>query len=122
MNDQNQTAMAQQLQELDELYYTAPQALYEDALHLAVTQLTEMLPGLTIAYAEVWGEGSTQIQHGGMRHVLMPIERVGRKSYQASGEEGLTQRKRTGRVEEYADPSSLQGAFDHAYHTMFASV
>jgi hypothetical protein len=74
MNNQNQPTITDQLHELDDLYYTAPQALYEATLHLAVTQLAEMLPGLTIAYAEIWSEGSARIQHGGMRHVLLPTE------------------------------------------------
>lgn len=74
MNKNIQSPFAQQLIELDELYYTAPQTLYEATLHLAVTQLAQILPGLTIAYAEIWSEGSAQVQHGGMRHVLMPIE------------------------------------------------
>lgn len=74
MNDQQQLTTAEQLQELDELYYTVPQAVYEAFLHLAATQLEYMLPGLTIGYAEIWSEGSAQIRHGGMRHVLMPIE------------------------------------------------
>lgn len=67
-------SISQQLQELDELYYTLPTAVYEAFLHLAVTQLASMLPGLTIGYAEIWSEGSAQVQHGGMRHVLMPLE------------------------------------------------
>jgi hypothetical protein len=74
MNTPHQSTITEQLQELDELYYTSPQATYEATLQLAVTQLEHILPGFTIGYAEIWSEGSAQVQHGGMRHVLMPIE------------------------------------------------
>jgi hypothetical protein len=71
-----QLTTSEQLQELDELYYTIPQDIYEAELHLAVTQLAYILPGFTIAYAEIWSEGSERIQHGGIRHVLTPIEYI----------------------------------------------
>ena len=73
MNTPHQLTITEQLQELDKLYHTASQAIYEAALQLAVTRLACTLPGLTIAYAEIWNEGSSQIQHGGMRHVLMSV-------------------------------------------------
>lgn len=74
MNDQNQTAIAQQLQELDELYYTASLALYEATLYVAIAQLEHILPGFTIAFAEIYTIGSERQAHGGMRHVFMPTE------------------------------------------------
>jgi hypothetical protein len=74
MNEQNQTTIAQQLEELDELYYTAPLALYEATLQLEIAQLEQILPGFTIAFAEIFTVGSEREQHGGMRHVFMPIE------------------------------------------------
>ncbi len=75
MNEQNQTTFAQQLEELDELYYTAPLVLYEATLQLEIAQLEQILPGFTIAFAEIFTIGSERQAHGGMRHVFMPVER-----------------------------------------------
>jgi hypothetical protein len=72
---QIQTPLTQQLHELDELYYTAPLAVYEAALQLAVKQLQQVLPAFTIAFAEIATAGSERQAHGGMHHVLMPTER-----------------------------------------------
>jgi hypothetical protein len=75
MNNQNQSTIKQQLQELDELYYTASLALYEATLQLAIVQLEHILPGFTIALAEIYTVGSERETHGGMCHVFMPVER-----------------------------------------------
>ena len=75
MNDQNQLNIAQQLEELDELYYTASLTLYEATLQLEIAQLQHILPGFTIAFAEIFTVGAEREQHGGMRHVFIPIER-----------------------------------------------
>lgn len=75
MNNQNQPTIQQQLQELDELYYTASLALYEATLQLTIAQLEYILPGFTIALAEIYTIGSERETHGGMCHVFMPVER-----------------------------------------------
>jgi hypothetical protein len=75
MNNYIQSPLTQQLEELDELYYTASLALYEATLQLAISQLERMLPGFTIAFAEIFAIGAEREQHGGMRHVIMPVER-----------------------------------------------
>lgn len=75
MNDQNQSIIYQQLQELDELYYTVPLAIYEATLQLAIAQLERMFPGFTIAFAEIYTIGSARQAHGGMCHVIMLEER-----------------------------------------------
>ena len=75
MNEKNQTTFAHQLKELDELYYTAPLALYESTLQLEIAQLEQVLPGFTIALAEIFTVGVERKQHGGMMHVFMPVER-----------------------------------------------
>ena len=75
MNNQNQTNIHQQLQELGELYYTAPLAFYEAMLQLAIAQLEQILPGFTIAFAEIYTIGSERQAHGGMNHVFIPVER-----------------------------------------------
>jgi hypothetical protein len=75
MNNHIQPPLTQQLEELDELYYTAPLALYEATLQLEIAQLEQILPGFTIALAEIFTVGAEREQHGGMRHVFMPVER-----------------------------------------------
>ena len=75
MNNRDRTPTQQQLYELDELYYTAPLAVYESALQSAINQLEQAFPGLTIAFAEIYTTGSERQVHGGMCHVLMPTER-----------------------------------------------
>jgi len=74
MQDQ-QLTINQQLQGLDELYYTARLAIYEAALQSAIHQFEQAFPGLTIAFAEIYTVGSKRLTHGGMCHVLMPGER-----------------------------------------------
>lgn len=74
MNNQDQTSLTRQLEELDELYYIASLALYEATLQLAISQLERMLPGFTIAFAEIFTVGAERQQHGGMRHVIMRAE------------------------------------------------
>ncbi|HLG78899.1 MAG TPA: hypothetical protein VKX46_20985 [Ktedonobacteraceae bacterium] len=74
MSNPHQATITQQLQELDELYYTAPLALYEATLHLAIVQLQDILPGFTIAFAEIYAIGSERLAHGGMGHVFVPVE------------------------------------------------
>ncbi len=78
MSNHIQSPLAQQLAELDELYYTAPLAVYEATLQLAIAQLQKSLPGFTIAFAEIFTTGSERRLHGGMRHVIMPEEREAR--------------------------------------------
>ena len=75
MQDQQQLTIHQQLYELDELYYTAPLAIYESALQSAINQLEQAFPGFTVAFAEIYTTGSKRQAHGGMRHVIMPTER-----------------------------------------------
>lgn len=75
MNNQDRISLSHQLEELDELFYTAPLALYEATLQLAIAQLEHILPGFTIAFAEIYTVGTDRQQHGGMSHVFMPIER-----------------------------------------------
>jgi hypothetical protein len=75
MNNQDQTPTQRQFYELDELYYTASLADYKNALQLAIKQLEQALPGFTIAFAEIYTTGGERQAHGGMCHVLMPIER-----------------------------------------------
>jgi len=75
MNNHTQSPLTQQLQELDELYYTASLAVYEAALQSAVNQLEQVLSDFTIAFAEIYTAGCERQAHGGMRHVLMPTER-----------------------------------------------
>lgn len=75
MSNPHQATIAQQLQELDELYYTAPLALYEATLRLAIAQLEHILPGFTIAFAEIYTIGSERQAHGGMCRIFVPVER-----------------------------------------------
>ncbi len=75
MSEQVQIPIAQKLQALDGLYYTASLADYEFALESAINQLEPAFPGLTIAFAEIYTTGSKRQAHGRMRHVLMPTER-----------------------------------------------
>jgi hypothetical protein len=75
MSNNLQPPLTQQLEQLDELYYTASLALYEATLQLEIAQLEQILPGFTIAFAEIVTVGAEREQHGGMRHVFMPIER-----------------------------------------------
>ena len=75
MSNQKQTFLKQQLQELDDFYHTAPFATYEAALQSAVKQLQKALPNFTIVYAEIYTAGGERQAHGGMRHVLLPMER-----------------------------------------------
>lgn len=75
MSNHIQSPHAQQLAELDELYYTASLTLYEATLQRVIAQLEHILPGFTIALAEIYTVGSEHKAHGGMRHVFMPVER-----------------------------------------------
>ena len=68
-------SLHQQLKELDELYYTTSPTLYEATLQQAIALLEQLLPGFTIALAEIFTVGAEREQHGGMRHVFMPVER-----------------------------------------------
>lgn len=74
MSNHIQSPLTQQLEELDELYYTAPLALYEATLQLAIAQLERILPGFTIAFAEIYTAGAERRALGGMCHVVMPTE------------------------------------------------
>jgi len=66
--------MTATLDELNNLYYTLFIDEYEKALQSAVKQVEEKYPGFTIALAEVVTVGHDRLAHGGMRHVLLPIE------------------------------------------------
>jgi cystathionine beta-lyase/cystathionine gamma-synthase len=61
MNNQNRSAIQQQLCELDELYHAAQLSSYENALQKALMQVQQALPGFTIAHAEIYTMGSTLI-------------------------------------------------------------
>jgi hypothetical protein len=75
MSNPHQATIAQQLQEFDELYYTAPLALYEAKLRFAIAQFERILPRFTIAFTEIYTIGSERQAHGGMCHVFAPVER-----------------------------------------------
>jgi hypothetical protein len=75
MNNQHQPSIQQQLHELDELYYNMPAAVYETTLQSVTIQLQQVLPDFTVAFAEIYITGTERQAHGGMRHVLAPVER-----------------------------------------------
>ena len=60
------------LHELDQLYYADSIEKYEQTLQEVAQQVTQTLPGFTIALAEIYTAGSERYAHGGMRHVLLP--------------------------------------------------
>jgi hypothetical protein len=62
------------LQELDRLYGASSLTEYESLWQRVEQQVRLMLPGFTIAYAEVFMAGQAREAHGGMRHVLFPSE------------------------------------------------
>ncbi len=63
------------LQELDRLYGSSSLTEYESMWQSVEQQVRFVLPGFTIAYAEVYMAGQERQAHGGMRHVLFPLER-----------------------------------------------
>ncbi len=63
------------LQDLDRLYCSGSLTEYEATLQTAEQQVNLLLPGFTIAYAEIATVGQERSAHGGMRHVLLPAER-----------------------------------------------
>jgi hypothetical protein len=63
------------LQELDRLYGASALTEYEQTWQSVEQQVRLVLPGFTIAYAEVYMAGQEREAHGGMRHVLFPSER-----------------------------------------------
>ena len=63
------------LQELDRLYCSSSLTEYEQTWQRVEQQVRLVLPGFTIAYAEVYMAGQEREAHGGMRHVLFPLER-----------------------------------------------
>jgi hypothetical protein len=62
------------LQELDRLYRADALDFeaYERIWQSVEQQVHLVLPGFTIAYAEVFMAGQVREAHGGMRHVLFP--------------------------------------------------
>ena len=64
------------LQELDRVYHadTFDVEAYEHMWLSVEQQVRLVYPGFTIAYAEVYTTGSERQAHGGMRHVLFPLE------------------------------------------------
>ncbi len=62
------------LQELDRLYGASSLTEYEQTWQRVEHQVRLVLPGFTIAYAEVYLAGQEREAHGGMRHVLFPLE------------------------------------------------
>lgn len=69
--------IAKLLRSLDDLYFTISQEEYEQERANVASQIAEALPGFTIAYAgEIAsvGAGETIYQHGGVGHVLLPIQ------------------------------------------------
>ena len=62
------------LQELDRLYGASSLTEYEQTWQRVEHQVRLVLPGFTIAYAEVYLAGQEREAHGGMRHVLFPSE------------------------------------------------
>ena len=63
------------LQELDRLYSASALTEYEQAWQSVEQQVRLAFPGFTIAYSEVYMAGQEREAHGGMRHVLFPLER-----------------------------------------------
>ena len=62
---------------LDCLYSSETLAEYEQARQVAEAQIKKVLPGFTVGYAlEVGtiGAGNETYQHGGVAHVLLPIQ------------------------------------------------
>ncbi len=62
---------------LDCLYSNETLAEYEQARQMLETQIKKVLPGFTVAYAlEVGtvGAGDETRQHGGVAHVLLPMQ------------------------------------------------
>ncbi len=62
------------LKELDRLYHADTLEIYEQTWQRVEQQVRLVLPGFTIAYAEVYLAGLEREAHGGMRHVLFPLE------------------------------------------------
>lgn len=63
-----------QLQKLDSLYYSGSLDVYEMTWQTVESQIRQMLPGFTIAYAEIYMAGSAREPDGRMTHVLLPIK------------------------------------------------
>lgn len=69
--------LRQLLLTLDCLYRDDTLAEYEQARELAEMQIKKTLPGFTVAYAvEIGtvGAGEDTYQHGGVAHVLLPLQ------------------------------------------------
>lgn len=70
--------MYQMLLALDHLYFTVSFDEYEEARQTVETQIQQLLPGFTLAYAVelgTVGAGDTAYQHGGVAHVLLPCQK-----------------------------------------------
>lgn len=62
---------------LDRLYFEGSEDEYEQARQRVETEIQKHLPGFTVAYAVEIGTvsaGEGTYQHGGVAHVLLPVE------------------------------------------------
>lgn len=63
---------AENLQMLDNLYYSVPTAEYEKALREVEAGLKTTMPDFTIAFAELHTVGPERYHEGRMAHVFVP--------------------------------------------------
>jgi hypothetical protein len=59
--------------QLDEVYHDGNLDTYEQTLQTVAQQVHKLLPGFTVAYAEIYTVGSEREPLGSMRHVLLPL-------------------------------------------------
>jgi hypothetical protein len=57
------------------LYHADTLEAYKQTWQSVERRVSLVFPGFTIAYAEVYMAGQAREAHGGMRHVLFPLER-----------------------------------------------
>jgi hypothetical protein len=62
------------LQELDRVYHSGSLAEYERKYQTVEQKVRQTLPGLTIAYAEIYTAGSSRAADGRMTHVLLLLK------------------------------------------------
>jgi len=62
------------LRKLDELYHADTLTEYEQFWQRVEQQVQQDFPGFTLSFAEIYNAGIKRTAHGGMRHVLMPIQ------------------------------------------------
>lgn len=63
------------LHELDRLYRSDSLEVYETRWQIVAQQIQQVLPGFTIAYAELYNSGIFHLPDGSMHHVLVPQQR-----------------------------------------------